>query len=112
MISELLVEGDSDREVSVKAHFSSEDFSDDLSHPSFTVEVPLTGGEAKEAMEPTMTVFEKEDGTYDVDDVIEMGDKDFFPNEKVENAYFDLVEGIRGYGKEKEKKPGAFLVFS
>lgn len=98
MLSEVAQDKGISREIVVAPNISGDDVAISLESPSFTITLPT---EDENAMSPNMTLFRNEDGSYEVEDVIEAGDKDFFADDGVENDYFDIVEGLRGYGKEK-----------
>ena len=66
---------------------------------NFSVDVMFSG--EREAEPPSFTLFAKNDekenftGKYDVDDILEWGDSDFFINNEERNFYFNLIDYIR-----------------
>jgi len=50
------------------------------------------------------TLFDKEDGSYEVEDLLEVGDTDFFKSPEESSDYYNLVQEIRVPGSTKKGK--------
>jgi hypothetical protein len=103
-----------DATIRLVPNLSQDQYGSDSYYPlNFTMDVQLAGG--FEDMPPNMTLFANEDdkgnflGNYQVDDVLEWADTDFFQDDAQRTAYFQLVEFARSGRLPSERKGGKFV---
>jgi hypothetical protein len=53
-------------------------------------------------MTPYFTLFEIKNGSAVIDDVLEAGDEDFFPNNMIQSDYFSLIQELRNPGSNSK----------
>lgn len=53
-------------------------------------------------MVPSFTIFLNENGSFEIDDVLEGGDNDFFPEGRLQSDYFNLIKEMRNPGSTQQ----------